>query len=85
MKKIKDLSTLDKKRECLRKAKVENPRKIELVCLKNRYGTPGYSCYFKYYLAYDYFEASTERELKSPQLQPTLNMIEKSNHDVFRA
>ena len=85
MKKIKDLSTLDEKRECLKKAKIENPRKIELVCLKNRYGAPGYSCYFKYYPAYDYFEASTERELKSPQMQPTLNMTEESNDDVYRA
>ena len=40
---------LNDKREAVKKAKAENPRKIELVCLKNRYSTPGYSCWFKYY------------------------------------
>ena len=77
--------TWQKEYSTVHQAKVENPRKIELVCLKNRYGAPGYSCYFKYYPAYDYFEASTERELKSSQIQPTLNMTEESNDDVYRA
>lgn len=41
-------------------AKLEKPRKIELVCLKNRNGTSSYSCYFDYYSAYDYFKEAKE-------------------------
>ena len=62
-KKLKGLITLDEKREKMKKAKAENPRRIELVCLKSRYSAPGYSCYFKYYPRYDYFEESTEEEV----------------------
>ena len=47
---------LNKKRERVMKAKAENPRKIELVCLKNRYAKSGYRCYFNYFPTYDYFE-----------------------------
>lgn len=47
---------LNEKREIIRAAKKANPRKIELICLKNRFGISGYHCDFKYYPAYDYFE-----------------------------
>lgn len=47
---------LNKKRERVLKAKAENPRKIEIVCLKNRYAKSGYRCYFNYFPTYDYFE-----------------------------
>ena len=47
---------LNKKRERVMKAKAENPRKIELVCLKNRYAKSGYRCYFNYFPTYDCFE-----------------------------
>ena len=46
---------LKQKREAVRQAKNENPRKIELVCLKNRYGLSSYSCEFLYYARYDFF------------------------------
>ena len=46
---------IQKKRERIKQAKAENPRKIELVCLKNRYGIANYSCFFKYYPANDLF------------------------------
>lgn len=46
------------KRERVKEAKKETPRKIELVCLKNRYGKPSYSCYFDYYSGCDYFQPS---------------------------
>lgn len=49
---------LKAKRETVRKAKKEKPRKIEFVCLKNRYGESSYSCYFDYYPQYDYFVPS---------------------------
>ena len=37
------------KRERIKEAKAEEPRRIELVCLKNRYGKPGFSVFFDYY------------------------------------
>ena len=48
-------SKLKAKREAVKEAKIANPRDIELVCLKNRYGISSYSCRFKYYARYDYF------------------------------
>ena len=39
--------------------------KVELICLKNRYGRSGYRCLFNYYPAYDYFEPCTQDEMKS--------------------
>ena len=48
-----------KKRELVKDAKAQSPRKIELVCLKNRFGVSSYSCFYDYYPAYDLFK---ERE-----------------------
>ena len=48
--------TIATKRDILRQAKAETPRKIELVCLKNRYGISSYKIGFKYYSKYDLFE-----------------------------
>ena len=52
--KIKD------KRERIRIAKSSNPRKIELICLKNRYGVSNYQCYIDYYPKNDLFIQSKE-------------------------
>lgn len=46
---------IKEKREKVRQAKAANPRKIELVCLKNRYGKATFSCYFEYFPANDLF------------------------------
>ena len=46
---------LKEKRERIRQAKTANPREIELLCLKNRYGVSSFSCYFNYYPANDLF------------------------------
>jgi len=46
---------LKSKREVVKKAKRANPRDIEFVCLKNRYGESSYRCGFEYYAQYDYF------------------------------
>jgi len=51
----------NEQRRKIREAKTATPRKIELVCLKNRYGRD-YSAYFKYYPKYDYFERDVETE-----------------------
>ena len=46
---------LKEKRERIDEAKAEIPRKVELVCLKNRYGISSYSAAFDYYPQYDLF------------------------------
>lgn len=46
---------INEKRQAIKTAKAEIPRKIELVCLKNRYGEPSYSVGFEYMPQYDYF------------------------------
>ncbi len=47
---------IKEKREAIRAAKEANPRKVELVCLKNRYGIANYSCGFNYNPVYDLFQ-----------------------------
>lgn len=47
---------MNEKREKVRLAKAMNPRRIELCCLKNRFGIGSYSCMFNYYPKFDYFE-----------------------------
>ena len=47
------------KRQTVREAKKANPRKIELLCLKNRYGISSFSCYFDYYPEFDLFTEGT--------------------------
>ena len=42
-------------RKRIEAAKKQQPRQIQLKCLKNRQGT-NYECHFKYYSAHDYFE-----------------------------
>lgn len=53
---------LKEKREKIRDAKAANPREIELLCLKNRYGISSFSCYFDYYPANDLFKPAISRE-----------------------
>lgn len=55
-------NNVKERREKIKAAKAETPRKIELVSLKNRYGVATYSCYFDYYPQNDLFvpvEAAT--------------------------
>ena len=47
---------LKKKREKIITAKKDNPRKIELLCLKNRFGVSTYNALFNYYPQFDYFD-----------------------------
>lgn len=61
---------LAQKREEINKAKKAKPRKIELVCLKNRYGVANFSCYFDYYPAYDYFEKCTKLDFEKNDYEP---------------
>lgn len=48
-------------RENIDKAKKQQPREIQLKCLKNRHGN-NYDCYFQYYSAHDYFFACREKD-----------------------
>lgn len=50
---------IKEKRKKIREEKAANPRKIELLCLKNRYGIANFSCYFDYYPANDLFVPGT--------------------------
>ena len=52
---------IKEKRKKIRKEKAANPRRIELLCLKNRYGIANFSCGFKYYPTLDLFK-QTEYE-----------------------
>jgi len=49
---------LKEKREKIREAKAADPRRVELVCLKNRYGISSYKAAFDYYPKYDLFRAA---------------------------
>lgn len=48
-------SKINEKRQRVRDAKAANPRKIELICLKNRFGISSYSCAFDYFPQFDLF------------------------------
>ena len=75
--KIFDLQgQIQTKRQIVREAKATNPRKIELVCLKNRFGISSYSCCFDYYAAFDLFEADrSDIDASSIPGYPPLNDI----------
>jgi len=47
---------IDDKRKAIRDAKAEIPRKIELVCLKNRFGQSSYQCSYDFYPQVDLFK-----------------------------
>lgn len=61
---------INEKRQEIKRAKAEIPRKIELVCLKNRYGEPSYSVGFEYKPQYDLF---TEEVIVSPWEQAEID------------
>ncbi len=65
---------INEKRQRIREAKRSVPRKVELVCLKNRFGISSYSCLFDYYTKYDWFKPVP------PILKP--DDIEESNNDT---
>ena len=67
-------NNIGEKRKLIKEGKNETPRKVELVCLKNRYGVTGESCYFQYYPAVDWFIEDTAKEIE-----------EKNNREYHRA
>lgn len=57
---------INEKRKLIREAKREAPRKIELVCLKNRFGVSSYSCLFDYHARFDLFVPDTPGQTPAP-------------------
>lgn len=67
-------NNIKERREKVREAKAATPRKIELVCLKNRFGISSYSCYFNYDPRYDLFTVCPDALLDfdaEPPMKPT--------------
>lgn len=58
---------IKEKREIINEAKKATPRKIELVCLKNRNGISNYSCLFDYYPKYDLFISQEDYSIEFNQ------------------
>lgn len=58
---------IKEKRDKIREAKAETPRKIDLVCLKNRYGISSYNVSFNYYPQFDLFEPDEREEARTPK------------------
>lgn len=51
---------IKEKRERIKEAKAANPRQIDLVCLKNRYGVANFTCSFEYMPDCDLYTQETE-------------------------
>lgn len=77
-----------KKRDRLREAKDENPRRIQLIPLKNRYGGTRWKVDFKYYPEYDWFEefsgtALAERErIEAQEAQVRAKQAEEKRKEL---
>lgn len=51
---------IKEKRDLIKEAKAANPRQIQLVCLKNRYGIANFTCDFEYFPDCDLYTQETE-------------------------
>lgn len=62
---------IKEKRNKIKAAKAEHPRRVELCCLKSRFGIATFSCYFKYYCANDYFvvDDTAERNAEEEKIK----------------
>ena len=62
------------KRTMLREANADDPRHLELVCLKNRFGKAFFSCWFDYYPQFDLFVPANRPywESYTPQSRPSI-------------
>lgn len=67
-------NNINEKREKVREAKKENPRKIELVCLKDRYGISSYTRNFLYYSANDLFVPNNKDDMKEEFFRSSINI-----------
>ena len=58
---FKEAVSVSKIRQQVDAAKKQQPRQIQLKCLKNRHGN-NYDAFFKYYSAHDYFLPCNESD-----------------------
>ena len=65
---------VSQKRRMIAMAKAASPRKVELVCLKNRYGIASYNCGFLYYPQFDLFTPDPQFKASAP-ICPTPQII----------
>jgi hypothetical protein len=72
---IWDKENLTEKRKIIKQAKAASPRKIELVCLKNRYGISSFSCFFDYFPAYDLFDKCAKLDFEQEYEPPIAGRI----------
>lgn len=56
-------NNIKERRERVKKEKAASPRKIELCCLKNRYGIATFTTSFLYYPEYDLFEPAENTQI----------------------
>lgn len=70
------------KKDFINQSRIENPRKIELICLKNRFGQAGYKVGFDYFPQYDLFMPDDGYELEKKDeissLGSKLNKVNKT-------
>ena len=59
---IQDVKKVSEQRTLMTNAKLEIPRQIELICLKNRGGKQIFKQHYNYYPVYNYFEESEEAQ-----------------------
>ena len=57
---------IKEKRQRIKEEKAADPRKIELLCLKNRYGVSSFSCYFDYFPRFDLFRPGVCADFDEP-------------------
>ena len=69
---FKDAKDISSKRKEIDLAKKQQPREIQLKCLKNRHGN-NYDCYFQYFSAHDYFLACDESEFSLGDNEQDIN------------
>ena len=65
---------VSQKRRMIAMAKAASPRKVEMVCLKNRYGIASYNCGFLYYPQFDLFTPDPQFKSSAP-ICPTPQII----------
>lgn len=66
---FKNKGDVVQQRKRINEAKASTPRKIELSCLKNRFGVSSYSVYFDYFPAYDLFTTCEELDFEEEHEQ----------------
>ena len=80
---------IKEKREIVRNAKAETPRKIQLLCLKNRYGISSYTADFLYYPANDYFKPAGQEyanwQPTYPDAEEVAKELEADLEAMYRA